>query len=71
MQEERDVLEIKVNARTKELNEMNEKLEQEVGNRTEQIQKKLVELEKMSKLMVGRELKMIELKKNSKKKKER
>ena len=63
MQEERDVLEIKVNARTKELNEMNEKLEQEVGNRTEQIQKKLVELEKMSKLMVGRELKMIELKK--------
>ncbi len=63
MQEERDVLEIKVNARTKELNEINEKLEQEVGNRTEQIQKKLVELEKMSKLMVGRELKMIELKK--------
>lgn len=63
MQEERDVLEIKVNARTKELNEMNEKLEQEVESRTEQIQKKLVELEKMSKLMVGRELKMIELKK--------
>jgi HAMP domain-containing protein len=63
MEEERDILEIKVNARTKELNQINEKLEEEVQSRTEQMKKKLVELEKMSKLMVGRELKMIELKK--------
>jgi HAMP domain-containing protein len=63
MEEERDILEIKVNARTKELNQINEKLEEEVQSRTEQMKKKLVELEKMGKLMVGRELKMIELKK--------
>ncbi len=63
MEEERDILEIKVNARTKELNQINEKLEEEVQSRTEQMQRKLGELEKMSKLMVGRELKMIELKK--------
>ncbi len=63
MEEERDILEIKVNARTKELNQINEKLEEEVQGRTEQMKRKLVELEKMGKLMVGRELKMIELKK--------
>ncbi len=70
MEEERDVLEIKVNARTKELNELNEQLEGKVQKRTEEMKKKLDELEKMSKLMVGRELKMIELKKELKKTKE-
>ncbi len=70
MEEERDILEIKVNARTKELNELNEQLEGKVQKRTEEMKKKLDELEKMSKLMVGRELKMIELKKALKKAKE-
>lgn len=63
MEEERDILEIKVNARTKELNQTNERLEEEVQKRTEQMQRKISELEKMSKLMVGRELRMKELKK--------
>jgi methyl-accepting chemotaxis protein len=63
MEEEKDVLEIKVNARTKELNEINEKLEEKVAERTGEIKRKLNEFEKMSKLMAGRELKMIELKK--------
>ncbi len=62
--EEKDVLEVKVRARTRELNELNKNLEKEIEKRTEEMQRKLREFEKMSKLMVGREMKMIELKKN-------
>ncbi len=70
-EEEKDILEVKVKARTKELSEINEKLEAEVKKRTEEMEKKIKEYEKMSKMMVGRELKMIELKKELKKAKEK
>ncbi len=63
MEEERDVLEIRVSARTRELNEIADKLEKEVEERTKDLQKKLGEMEKLNRLMVGRELKMVELKK--------
>ncbi len=70
MEEEKDILEVKVRARTKELNELNENLEEEIQRRTEETKRKLNELEKMSKLMVGRELKMVEMKKELQKAKE-
>ncbi len=62
-EEEKQVLEIKVRARNRELEEMNKELEERIKERTSEIEKKLKEFEKINKLMVGRELKMIELKK--------
>jgi len=55
-------LEDLVEARTKELEKAKGSLEAEVAKRTSQLQEKLEELERMSKAMVGRELKMVELK---------
>jgi len=63
IEEEKNILEVKVKARTRELEEMNETLEKQVEERTKEMKKKLEELEKMRKLMVGRELKMKEMKK--------
>jgi len=62
-EEARKVLEIKVKARTRELQELTENLEEEVKRRTKEIQDKMRESEVFHKLAVGRELKMIELKK--------
>jgi len=63
------VLEIRVKARTRQLQELAESLEQKVKERTKELQKakeeleeKLKELEKFYKLTVKRELKMKELK---------
>lgn len=63
LEEAKTVLEIKVRARTRELQELNEALEQKVKERTKELQEKVDELNKWYKLTVGRELKMIELKK--------
>ncbi len=71
MQEEKEVLEIKVMARTKELRRLNESLEEQIEERTKETQKKIRELEKLTKLMVGRESKMIELKEEIKRLKEK
>ncbi len=62
-EEAKKVLEIRVKARTKELESLTKTLESQVQDRTRELEKKLKELEKTNKLMVGRELKMIELKK--------
>ncbi len=59
-------LEEKVKERTKDLEIMAKNLEEEVGQRTQELEKKLKELEKTNKLMIGREIKMIELKKEIK-----
>ena len=59
-------LEIRVKARVKELEELTQNLEEKVRERTKEIQKKVEELEKFQKFSVGRELKMIELKKKIK-----
>ncbi len=56
------ILEIKVKARTQELEELNLKLEQEVRERTKELRERIEELEKFHQLTVGRELKMRELK---------
>ena len=62
LEEAKKVLEIKVAARTRELREFAKSLEAEVERRTKELREKLEELEKFHKLAVGRELKMVELK---------
>lgn len=63
LEEERGSLEKKVFERTSELEELKRGLEKTVEERTEKLNTKLTELEKMNRIMVDRELKMIELKK--------
>jgi hypothetical protein len=60
-------LEIKIKARTRELEELTERQEETILKRTEEIQKRVEELERFRRLSVGRELKMVELKKEIKK----
>jgi len=67
LEESKTVLEVKIEARTKELKELAEGLEEEVKRRTAEVQERVEELERFHKLMVGRELKMIELKEEIKK----
>jgi len=65
--EAKSVLEIKVKARTKELEELAASLDEKVKEKTKELQEKVNELEKFYKLAVGRELKMVELKEEIKK----
>jgi len=63
IEEARDILEVRVNARTKELQEQAKGLDEQVGVRTRELQERIDELERLHKLTVGREMKMVELKK--------
>lgn len=62
LSEQKSVLEIRVNAKTRELRELAENLDEQVKEKTEELQKRVSELEKFQELTVGREHKMIELK---------
>lgn len=62
-EESRKVLEVRVEARTKELRELMDKQEETIEQRTKELQRKVKELEAFRKVAVGRELKMMELKK--------
>lgn len=62
LEETKSALEIKVKARTQELEELTEGLEGQVKERTKELQKRIEELEKIHQLTVGRELKMVDLK---------
>ena len=55
-------LEIKIQARTRELLILSQKLEEQVESRTKELKSKIAELERFNRLAIGRELKMIELK---------
>ena len=68
LEEAKTVLEIRVRARTRELNELAGSLESKVQERTGELKTRLAELERFQELTIGRELKMIELKKELKKK---
>lgn len=63
LEEARKVLEIKVKARTRELQKLAERREKIIEQRTEELQERVNELERFRQVAVGRELKMIELKK--------
>ena len=67
LEEARASLEIKVKARTRELQELTERQEETIEERTKEIKKRMEELERFHRLAVGRELKMIELKKEMQK----
>jgi len=66
----RVTLGIKVEARTRELRELTESLDEQAKERTKELREKIDELERFSRLAIGRELKMIELKEGIKKLKE-
>jgi methyl-accepting chemotaxis protein len=70
LEEARTILEIKVGARTRQLKEINETLEKQVKEKTVELQGKFKELERFNKLMIDREIRMIELKNEIKKIKE-
>lgn len=63
LEDEKKALDIRIKARTRELEEMNQLLEEKVRERTRELQQKIDELERFRRLTVGREMKMIELKK--------
>lgn len=63
LEEEKKVLEIRVKARTRELEELASNLDRQVRERTKELQDRVNQLEKFHKLTVGREMKMVELKK--------
>jgi len=71
LEEIRTTLEIKVKYRTKELEELVATLDEKVRQRTKELQGKVEELEKFQKFAVGRELKMVELKEETKRLKEK
>lgn len=66
LQETRAVLGIRVKARTRELEELARTLEERAKERTRELQERVTELEKFHHLTVGRELKMMELKRKVK-----
>ena len=56
------ILKTKVKTRTKELEELAQRLKEESDKKTKELQGKVEELERFNRLATGREMKMIELK---------
>ena len=66
LQNKQEELEAAVKARTEELQTLNQDLEQKVADRTKELKQKVSELERANAVMVGREMTMIEMKKQLK-----
>lgn len=66
LQESKNILEIKVRARTRQLREQAESLKEENEKKTKNLKERIEELEKFHRFTVGREMKMVELKKKIK-----
>ncbi|MBU4298702.1 HAMP domain-containing protein [Patescibacteria group bacterium] len=66
LEESKTVLEIKIKARTLELEELAKGLDEKVKERTKELRERIAEMEKFQRLTVGRELKMVALKKEIK-----
>lgn len=62
LQEAKNILEVRVMARTRELEIERESLDQKVKEKTKELQEKVEELSKINALTIGREIKMVELK---------
>lgn len=62
LEKSRDELEARVEERTEELKRLNIELEQRVKERTAELKEKIAELERLNRIFVGRELRMVELK---------
>ncbi len=62
LKQAKDVLEVKIKARTKELEEQAEGLDEQVKKRTKELQERIDEMERLHRLTVDRELRMVELK---------
>jgi membrane protein implicated in regulation of membrane protease activity len=78
LEESNAILEITVKARTRELQELNENLEAEIqkrtkelSNKTKELEEKIEELQQFSNIFINRENKMVELKEEIKKLKEK
>jgi len=71
LEEARKVLEVRVRARTRELRNLAEEREKIIQKRTKELRERIEELERFRELTVGREKKMMELKKELKKSREK
>jgi methyl-accepting chemotaxis protein len=67
LEKSKSELETKVEERTKELKDLAKQLEEKVKERTKDLEQKVWQLENFQKITVDRELKMIELKKETEK----
>jgi len=65
LEEMNSILEVRVRARTVEVQTLNQTLEEKVKQRTDELSQKIEALERFQRVTVGRELKMIELKKEN------
>jgi len=63
LEEAKTALEIKVEERTKQLQDLTKNLEEKIRERTKELQEKVEDLKRFNELVIDRELKMIELKK--------
>lgn len=71
LKETSTILKIRINAKTRALNELSLRLKKEIEEKTKTLKEKIEELEKIQKIMIGREYKIAQLKKEIEKLKEK
>ncbi len=71
LKETSTILKIRINAKTRALNELSLRLKKEIEEKTKVLKEKIEELEKIQKIMIGREYKIAQLKKEIEKLKEK